>query len=1502
MPQNVNKKRPPSFDRYVYWRKIIPRGSQMTASNLRHWLSRGELDKLENVVLEGRGTRLLGESSPDLRTRIFLKGLPSYLTKISQIHDAVVRGSLSEVQRLVDGEPKKKLVIAKDSAGTPLIHKAVYYDHQNVLEWIIDNYPATVEQRDREGRTALHYCAACRDSEVVWDLLVDAGCDSSICDRRNNPAAYYLQHGSEIELPDPERMPGKRLRFKDNSKWAGTLDIKPSNIRIWIHNRDIGKLQHVLWEGHGAKLRCETSNNVRVRRFLEAVPFIQGTIKDLHAAVIKNDIDGFRKKLDEPVSPIILCAKDTNGLNVLHKAAGLGYLELAKEILDRYPSIVNAQDVDGRTPLHYAAVCRDGGVMYDLLVEYGADENKIDNKHKTAGSYKNRPADLDMSNLVMVPEAPRSSGTGPKNFDWRLIEQTHIQLPSGRLRHSTSHNNNTEEDSAFGSAESAKITDEIITPEIETPDEDKENSNLEESEEGVKNEPNAEEEEEEKEEEEVADTEPASDNNNNETESNENNENAEAATDNLEEEKSPNENEFNEATEEGEEVAEAVGSEEVEDQDEELVIGEEEALAVEEEQTGDIKDKNIEDEGQTTENEAENNDEGSAKEEAAKEEAAEEGAGEEGAAEEGTAEEETTEKNEESNAEQSVNEGNEENEQVDIQVNKNNDEEEITHQNGEEEEINSQGEEQAIASQDEAVEINSESVSNEPVSVIGNDGEHSSPSDENVDQVENSDANAPEGDNQTAKADENPAENEEQKETEEEATDSGVANTPNNEDQSAVEEKQEEGDNQPEDAAGEETEELLENGTMEQLAAIVLTGEGHRLIGRQSSNPELQAFIDNVPAYMAKIAAVHKASREGNLKDLQISLDRRKFAIAKDPSSPHGATPLHVAVIFGHTPIVRYLAGRFPETAHALDLDGRTPLHYAATLADNGHYYNLLLHLGANPLVQDNFGQKADFYKENQDDLSHKQLLRDFGAKESLADEMLVDKVKGVNGQGDKSSARRDVSELETLVTLERCFRLLTSGGLGGGGGGQNSSAQRRSSVPTTPSGSGSTSGSISKAGTLLGRCLRRSVFEAIKHRVTCMDHNLFDVIWPALKKYSNAYASSSNSLEQTANSNVRERRMSATSYDEDFTGNVVAPDFESYVVFAELLDPLIRDLHCVTVTGELPNQPKSRFFQEDESAQQQLQQRSSFIQASRAGEKSLQDTIDYLEARDIDPSGKHVMAGVVECTRNLADHQLPLTMRIKELEDTERIVTGALMANELSNILAEGSSEDEAGTYYTLSELLDPYNEVRGRLAATGLLLPITETENSDERRLHGKHWPYGRGVYVTSACDLAVWINVQDHLRIISCSSESRPAHMGRAYVRLARVVCVLDRNFNFKQHRKLGFLTSRPCALGNTLRFDIIVKLPGLSKDPEELKQLCVVRGLRIHPTLRKDTVRLGNQQSLSVGELQTYQDFERAVINILMLEKELALNSSTSIATVIANLFKRRRASGTRSVRP
>ncbi|XP_026828988.1 uncharacterized protein LOC105283695 isoform X2 [Ooceraea biroi] len=770
----------------------------MNSVNVKTWLQRGDLDKLENIVLEGRGVRLLGENSPDLKTRVFLKGLPNYLTKISQVHDAVTRGSLAETQKIISEDSKKKLAIAKDSCGTPLIHKAVYYDHPDIVSWLVENYPITPQQKDREGRTALHYCCACKDAETIWDLLIESGCDASICDKKGNPAAYYLEHSAEIELPEVEIMPKRR-----KSTGKESLDFKPSNIRIWIHNKDIGKLQQVLWEGHGCKLRCETSNHPRIRKFLEAVPCIMNSVKDLHATVINNDCDLCKEKLKK-LSPIVLCGKDGNGLNVLHKAAGLGCMDIALEILKKCPATVLAQDNEGKTPLHYAAAVKDDGAMYNLLIEYGADESKLDNRGKAPAFYKNRPSDVDLSNLSVIPDAPRVSDNYPKNWDWKILE-----AGQGITRGMKKVSNSDSTDSAFSSAEST-MKDLDGSSEIKN-----------------------EEQEEEEEQETPAETPNGDDD---EDEAND----GDANTEDAEEETKPDD------------------SEEKASSDDDVVTG---PAAEKEEETA------------------------------------------------------LEERNETSTGDSGVDDPTQDEEQVIV------------------------GEHEEAAE----VELNESSMAHDS-----------------------------------------------------------------------------------------EVDSLLEDGNMEQLAALVLNGEGRRLVGRQSGNPELQAFIDNVPSYMAKIHAVHMAAREGNLRDLQSALDRRKFAVARDESSVHGETPLHVAVVFGNTAVIRYLAGRFPETANAIDFDGRTPLHYAATLADNGHYYNLLLHLGANPLVQDNFGQKADYYKQNQSDLSHKKLLRDFGASEKLADEMLTDKDKREQiipdmplPGGDIYSARRDVSEPDVQVTLERCFKLL---------------------------------------------------------------------------------------------------------------------------------------------------------------------------------------------------------------------------------------------------------------------------------------------------------------------------------------------------------------------------------------------------------------------------------------------------------------------------------------------
>ncbi|CAD1469244.1 unnamed protein product, partial [Heterotrigona itama] len=61
-----------------------------------------------------------------------------------------------------------------------------------------------------EGRTALHYCAACKDPAPIWDVLIENDSDASIIDKKGNPAAYYLEHSSEIELPEAETMSRRR--------------------------------------------------------------------------------------------------------------------------------------------------------------------------------------------------------------------------------------------------------------------------------------------------------------------------------------------------------------------------------------------------------------------------------------------------------------------------------------------------------------------------------------------------------------------------------------------------------------------------------------------------------------------------------------------------------------------------------------------------------------------------------------------------------------------------------------------------------------------------------------------------------------------------------------------------------------------------------------------------------------------------------------------------------------------------------------------------------------------------------------------------------------------------------------------------------------------------------------------------------------------------------------------------------------------------------------------
>ena len=73
-------------------------------------------------------------------------------TKIEALHEAVVKGDLPLVQSLLT---RMKLAVSKDENGHGVLHKAVYYGHRDVVEWLVEKYPETMSVKDWVSKDVL---------------------------------------------------------------------------------------------------------------------------------------------------------------------------------------------------------------------------------------------------------------------------------------------------------------------------------------------------------------------------------------------------------------------------------------------------------------------------------------------------------------------------------------------------------------------------------------------------------------------------------------------------------------------------------------------------------------------------------------------------------------------------------------------------------------------------------------------------------------------------------------------------------------------------------------------------------------------------------------------------------------------------------------------------------------------------------------------------------------------------------------------------------------------------------------------------------------------------------------------------------------------------------------------------------------------------------------------------------------------------------------------------
>lgn len=440
----------------------------------------------------------------------------------------------------------------------------------------------------------------------------------------------------------------------------------------------------------------------------------------------------------------------------------------------------------------------------------------------------------------------------------------------------------------------------------------------------------------------------------------------------------------------------------------------------------------------------------------------------------------------------------------------------------------------------------------------------------------------------------------------------------------------------------------------------------------------------------------------------------------------------------------------------------------------------------------------------------------------------------------DSHSARRLLDDADTLSTLERCYKLIHE---------QHTKESGELKLPSN-SVPGSASSIRISVTSYLGRFLTRPVFDRIKHRQTRLDHNLFDLIWPAMKKVA------------------RE-----TPIDEDLNAGIVVPDFDAYVVFQEFLIPLIKDLHCIDPNQNFAPQPDVCFFPRPEP-----------------NEPKPDDEEFHL---NLDPTGDWITEGVIEISRNLDNFELPLNLNLGQLEQAERSLTGRM----LSMAFTRAIGEEKVGNYYTINEVFEN-SLIRQRLVKMNVMIPLLNPNNPHQQAesvaINNQFWPYGRGVFVSFKGDLVAWINVQEHLRLLCSTRTYDNANIGAVYQKISKAVDYLSMQLDFRHSYFLGHLSSRPSFLGTGLKIHLSVKLSHLMAEKTNLRHLCTVRGLHLkYDNFETGMVILSNMQSLSLNEWKVFQNFCTAVANILQLEKDLSNTDVSNVGDTLLKLFRKKR---------
>jgi len=165
------------------------------------------------------------------------------------------------------------------------------------------------------------------------------------------------------------------------------------------------------------------------------------------------------------------------------------------------------------------------------------------------------------------------------------------------------------------------------------------------------------------------------------------------------------------------------------------------------------------------------------------------------------------------------------------------------------------------------------------------------------------------------------------------------------------------------------------------------------------------------------------------------------------------------------------------------------------------------------------------------------------------------------------------------------------------------------------------------------------------------------------------------------------------------------------------------------------------------------------------------------------------------------------------------------------------------------------------------------------------GRHWPDARGIFSNAKQNFLVWLNEEDHVRIISMQMG---ADIKEVFTRFC-IACnavedvVKKEGYGYMHNDHLGFVLVCPSNLGTGLRASVMVKVPHLSARPD-FDAICKKLKLQARGSAGVDSVATGgiwdisNADRLGVSEVDLVNLMIEGCAKIVQMESTLEKGGS------------------------